>query len=153
MRATIGPTAAAADRLGIRASSFLRGGTRPDERVRAVIGFAELGELRLAHREPGQIRHLRQARHEIALDRVPILVLGKGTLEPAQPLEPRLERGLAFAAPGVPALEVRQDGDEAIDRVDGRIVQSDRRRGFRVRAQQAPEVEGVDGVRLRRAPS
>jgi hypothetical protein len=74
-------------------------------------------------------------------------------VEAPQPLEPRFERGLGFAAAGVPALEVRENGDELDDRMRGRIVELHRPGALRLLFQQRGEVQPEDLVGLRRAPA
>ncbi len=145
-----------ADGVGVGAPARFGGRPRANEGISLSAALEELGELRLAHREPGAVGHGGQPVLQIPLDRVAVVVLGERRMEAAQPLEPCLERGFPFAAAGVPALEVREDRHVTLDGVDGRIVEPGgcrSRRGLRVRAEKPGEVERVDGVGLCGTPA
>ncbi len=144
--------APAPDGCGENARAFLRDRARARQVAGEVRPLDELGELRLAHREPRDRGESRQALFEVLLDARPVLLLRESREEPSEPLQARLERRLAVAAARVPRFEIVERGHETDERMPGVVIepQVPRRPS---RGEQSREVEPEDFIGLRRRPS
>ncbi len=144
--------APAPDGCGENARAFLRDRARARQVAGEVRPLDELGELRLAHREPRDRGESRQALFEVLLDARPVLLLRERREETPEPLQACLERRLAVAAARVPRFEIVERGHETDERMPGVVIepQGPRRPS---RGEQSREVEPEDFIGLRRRPS
>ena len=138
------PAAFATRRAGICPRALESESPRLHEVARLVVGLHELRELGLPHRPPGNVRDVDEALREIAPDERAVGRVRQRRVEAPHALEPRLESGLALAAPRVPGLEVVEDGADLHERVDGGVLERHEPRSGRIARDERRAVESED---------
>ena len=145
--------AVGAERFRVGLDRLEREGARPHEVAGLVLGAREIGELRLAHREPRDVRVRGELRGEVFADRGLVARVRERRVEAAEALEPSLERGFLQLARGrVPRLEVVENRSELEERVRRGIVELHEPRDRRVAGDERPGVQREDGVRVLGTP-